>query len=103
MASSNVLGDSLVIFGLYNFIVSYVSAKLNNEGIVNHDNYSLLLEQNSTILSLKLVAVVTISFTLLGIYIGFKYLSKSLDLKFYKIFTESINFYKGLYNNFLNR
>jgi O-antigen/teichoic acid export membrane protein len=50
-----------------------------------------------TFRSLNLVAVGSILFTILGVWVGFYYLSKELSLKYFHIFTKGIDFYKSIY------
>jgi O-antigen/teichoic acid export membrane protein len=53
--------------------------------------------------SLILVAVASIIFTVIGIWIGFYYLSKELSLNYSHIFIDGIEFYKSLYRKFRNQ
>ncbi len=53
--------------------------------------------------SLALVAVGSILFTILGIWVGFYYLSKELNLNYLQIFSSGIDFYKILYHKFRNK
>ena len=53
--------------------------------------------------SLELVAVGSILFTILGIWVGFYYLSKELTLKYFNIFTNGIDFYKSIFLKLRNR
>jgi O-antigen/teichoic acid export membrane protein len=103
MASANILGDSLVVFGLYYFVAIFTSAKLMSLGVDDPSAFASLLLTYSTLTSLELVAIVTISFTLIGIFVGFKYLDETLHLQFKKIFTESFLFVKDFYFKFKNR
>lgn len=48
--------------------------------------------------SLILVAVASIAFTLVGIWMGMYFLNKELTLSYKEIFTSGIDFYKGLKN-----
>lgn len=48
--------------------------------------------------SLILVAVSSIIFTLLGIWVGMVFLNKELSLNFRDIFSEGIKFYKSIFN-----
>jgi O-antigen/teichoic acid export membrane protein len=48
--------------------------------------------------SLILVAVASILFTLIGIWMGMYFLNKELTLSFKEIFSHGINFYKTLFN-----
>ena len=50
--------------------------------------------------SLILVAVGSIIFTIIGIWIGFYYLSNELTLEYSRIFTDGIDFYKSIYQKF---
>lgn len=47
--------------------------------------------------SLSLVAVASIFFTTIGIWVGFYYMNKELSLNYRNIFTSGIDFYKMLY------
>lgn len=53
--------------------------------------------------SLALVAVGSILFTILGIWVGFYYLSRELSLHYLQIFTNGIDFYKSMYFKFRTR
>lgn len=53
--------------------------------------------------SLALVAVGSILFTILGIWVGFYYLSRELSLHYLQIFTNGIGFYKSMYFKFRTR
>ena len=50
--------------------------------------------------SLELVAVGSILFTILGVWVGYHFIDKQLDLEFRRIFTEGIEFYKSMYRKF---
>lgn len=52
--------------------------------------------------SLLLVAVVSIFFTLVGIWMGMHFLNKELTLSYRKIFSSGINFYSALFNKVTN-
>jgi len=52
--------------------------------------------------SLAMVAVASILFTILGIWIGFFYLSKELTLKYKQIFSSGIDFYMSMYHKLKN-
>lgn len=53
--------------------------------------------------SLTLVAVATILFTSIGIWVGFYFLNKELKLEFFQIFKFGITFYQSLLDKFKNR
>jgi O-antigen/teichoic acid export membrane protein len=52
--------------------------------------------------SLMLVAVASIVFTLIGIWMGMYFLNKELTLSYREIFTSGINFYKTFFNKVTN-
>jgi len=52
--------------------------------------------------SLTAVAVVTVLFTLTGVFLGWFYLKKKLQLNFFQIGISGINFYKFFVNRFLS-
>ena len=47
--------------------------------------------------SLYLVAITSILFTTLGVWIGFHFLSKELDLEFVQIYRKGVSFYQSLF------
>jgi hypothetical protein len=102
MASANIIGDTLVVFGLYHLIYQMVKSQLAYKEI-NIVGYTDNITLNSSIVTLQMVAIVTILFTLIGIFIGFKYLDKALNLKFSHIFSESIYFFKDFVHKIKNR
>jgi len=53
--------------------------------------------------SLALVAVGSILFTIIGVWVGFYYFSRELSLQYSHIFTNGIDFYKTIYLKFRNR
>ena len=50
--------------------------------------------------SLALVAIASILFTALGIWVGYYYLDKQLVLDYRKIFSSGIDFYVSMYQKF---
>ena len=103
MAAANLIGDSLVVFGFYYFVAFFTSVKLVSYGVTTPSSFWHSMVTYSTLTSLELVAIVTISFTLLGIFLGFKYLDEALDLKPRKIFSEGLLFIKDFYLKLKNR
>ena len=103
MATANLLGDSLVVFGLYYFVLIFASLSLFSTGNISPEIMGHSLLTISTVTSLELVAIVTILFTLLGIFVGFRYLDKELNLKFSDIFRGGLLFFKDIYMNLKNR
>lgn len=53
--------------------------------------------------SLEVVAIVTVVFTVIGIWIGNHYLAKEIQLKIFPVFTEGIHFFKNIKNVILNK
>jgi O-antigen/teichoic acid export membrane protein len=101
MASSNVIGDSIVVFGLYHLIHKFVESGMSYQAI-NVAGFTDNISLHSTVITLQMVAVVTILFTLIGIFIGYRYLNQALNLRFFNIFTESIELIKS-FKGKLNR
>jgi O-antigen/teichoic acid export membrane protein len=50
--------------------------------------------------SLELVAVGSILFTILGVWVGYYFINRQLDLEFRKIFSSGIEFYSSMYRKF---
>ncbi len=53
--------------------------------------------------SLALVAVGSILFTIIGIWVGFYYFSRELSLNYLRIFSNGIGFYKSMFDKVLKR
>lgn len=53
--------------------------------------------------SLAMVAVSSILFTLIGIWIGMRFLNKELALQYNEIFKHGISFYRSMYNKLINK
>ena len=53
--------------------------------------------------SLALVAVGSIIFTIIGIWVGFIYLDRELSINYLSIFTKGIDFYKSMYQKLMNQ
>ena len=53
--------------------------------------------------SLALVAVGSIMFTIIGIWVGFIYLNRELSINYLSIFTKGIDFYKSMYQKLMNQ
>ncbi|MEI8005889.1 MAG: hypothetical protein WCI48_06755 [Bacteroidota bacterium] len=73
MTSANIVGDVIAVFGLH---------------------YLFPLMQPITILFF--VAVASIIFSVIGLFIGYYYLKQEIDISFSMIFSKGFNFYKGL-------
>ena len=93
MAVANIIGDTLVVFAFYyvavaTSIFTLLSLPLNNLHLVARITHNF-----SVITVLEGVAVVTISFTLIGIFVGYHYLNKSFDIHLRKVFQGGILFF----------
>ena len=93
MAVANIIGDTLVVFAFYyvavaTSIFTLLSLPLNNLHLVARITHNF-----SVITVLEGVAVVTISFTLIGIFVGYHYLNKSFDIHLRKVFQGGVLFF----------
>lgn len=93
MTTANIVGDSIIIFGLFYFVLFISIFTLFFTGIDSLDVLTSVAAEFSTITVLELVAVVTLMFSVIGIIVGFKFLNKELDLKFREIFYGGITFF----------
>jgi len=94
MTLANIIGDAIVVFGLYYLIlaVSIVTLIIG----VGYTNHEIIIQTASTftmITVLDLVAMVTILFALVGILVGNFYLKKQLDIKIGLIFLGGLRFF----------
>jgi len=81
MTISNIIGDAIVVFGFY-YIVFFTSLIiLPIIGYVDAQVIANIAVMYSTIVVLNMVAVVTILFTIVGIFVGIYFLKKELDIK----------------------
>ncbi|MCF8347501.1 MAG: oligosaccharide flippase family protein [Bacteroidales bacterium] len=97
MTTANIVGDSVVVFGL-TYIVLFASVITlvftGIDGVTEIVNIS----RSFTIVSiLEFVALVTILFTLIGIAVGFYYLQQEMTVKYRRILVEGINFYRSFF------
>ncbi len=93
MTLANIIGDGIMVFGIYYIVLLLTGFSLLFTGIENIDTFIKLIADYTNITVLELVAVVTLLFSIIGILVGFNYLNKELDLKFKNIFTEGISFF----------
>lgn len=91
MTSANILGDLLMVFGLAFPILSFSWFVLICNGESFSTSYALA-HSFTMIKILETVAFVTIIFVLVGIVVGYRYLDKSLNLKFIDIFIVGYKF-----------
>lgn len=93
MTLANIIGDGIMVFGIYYVVLFFTGVALLFTGVENIDSFIILIAGYTNITVLELVAVVTLLFSIIGILVGFNYLNKELDLKFRNIFTEGISFF----------
>ncbi len=93
MATANIIGDTLVVFAFY--YVAMVTSLLALISFPVHNIHVLttVTRHFSVITTLEGVAVVTISFTLVGIFVGYHYLNKSFDIHLRKVLQGGILFF----------
>ncbi len=93
MAVANIIGDTLVVFAFYYVAVATSLVTLISLPVSNFHLMAKISHNFSVITALEGVAVVTISFTLIGIFVGYHYLNKSFDIRFRKVFRGGILFF----------
>ena len=93
MTSANIIGDSIIVFGVFYLVVFMSAITLFFTGIDSIDVFTSVIAEFSIITVLELVAVVTLMFSVIGILVGFNFLNKELDLKFREIFYGGITFF----------
>ena len=100
MTLSNIIGDSIVVFGMYYLV--FVTSVITLFGLGYND--LTIINDNATTFTmisvLNMVAVVTIIFALIGIFVGSYYLKKDLDIHLRRIFIEGFGFFKILLKNY---
>lgn len=104
MTLSNIIGDSIVVFGMYYIVLT--TSILTLVGI-GYSDVNLIFDNASiftVVTVLNMVAVVTILFAIIGIFVGSHYLKKEIDIHLHKIFIEGFDFFKVLFRKgFSNR
>ncbi len=93
MTLANIIGDLIMVFGVYYFILFLSVFTLLFVGIDSLDIFTNVISNYSVITVLELVAFVTLMFSVIGILVGFHYLSGELNVKFRKIFSGGIAFF----------
>ncbi len=97
MTISNIIGDAIIVFGFY-YIILFVSIiTLTVIGYTNVEVIANISAMYSTIAVLNMVAIITILFTLVGIFVGIYYLKKELDIKLRYVFLGGILFFQDIY------
>ncbi len=85
MTAANIIGDLLVVFSLPTLMLGFSFFVLVLSGVFPDSAYDLA-HGLTIVKTLEFVAIVTILFTLIGIAVGFHYLSKSINIKLLDIF-----------------
>lgn len=99
MTLSNIIGDSIVVFGFYYVILAGSIISLIFMGYSDPTIIAQTASLSTIMMVLNMVAIVTILFTIIGIFVGSHYLKKELDIKLRYIFKGGFLFIIG----FLNR
>lgn len=94
MASFNIIGDTLAVFGLSGVILGFTWLVFVLGNAVSPDVAYTMAHGYTMIKTLELVAFASIVFTIVGILVGFRYLNESLKLRFWDIF--KIGFASGI-------
>ncbi len=99
MTAANIIGDAIVVFGFY-YLILFVSAL--TLFFIGYTNPQIITESASMftmITVLELVAIITIGFTIIGIFVGLHFLRKELDIKLRLVFSGGLVFI----DNFLRK
>ncbi len=99
MTLSNIIGDAIVVFGFYFIVLAVSVITLFAVGYTNTEVIGNSASMFTTITMLNMVAIITILFTIVGIFIGTYYLKINLEIKLRYIFSEGVLFLKGFANN----
>ncbi len=94
MTAANIVGDSIMVFGFYYISMFVAVISIVFAGFTDVEFIGDVTRRFTTINVLESVAWVTILFTLIGIFVGFHYLRKEMDLHYRKIITGGIQFFK---------
>lgn len=93
MTLANIIGDSLIVFAFYYIVASFSLGTLVAHGIHSPDLLGVITRHYSINMVLQGVAWVTISFTLVGILVGYHYLNLNLGIHLRKLFSGGILFF----------
>lgn len=93
MTLANIIGDSLVVFAFYYIVASFSLGTLVTHGIHSPELLGVITRHYSINMVLQGVAWVTISFTLVGILVGYHYLNLNLGIHLRKLFSGGILFF----------
>lgn len=102
MASSNIIGDIIAVFGLSAVIMGVSWVLLISHGIAPDDAYRI--SHGFTLVKvLEIVALVTIGFTIVGIMVGYYFLNKELQLSKKAIFVEGFKTIQRIIKSFTDK
>ncbi len=93
MAVANIIGDTLVVFAFYYVALITSLFTLLSIPVSNLHILTSVTHHFTVITTLEGVAVVTIFFTLVGIFVGYHYLNKSFDIHLRKVLQGGILFF----------
>ncbi len=93
MAVANIIGDTLVVFAFYYVALITSLFTLLSIPVSNLHILTSVTHYFTVITTLEGVAVVTIFFTLVGIFVGYHYLNKSFDIHLRKVLQGGILFF----------
>ncbi len=94
MTSANIIGDTIMVFGFYYISLFIAVVSMTLSGFTDVSFIAEVTKQFTVINVLESVAWVTILFTLVGIFVGFHYLNKELELRYRNILLGGIQFFK---------
>lgn len=97
MTLSNIIGDAIVVFGLYYVVIISSVLTLLFIGYTNPEIIGETASMFTMITLLDMVAVVTILFTIVGIVVGTHFLKKALNIKIRLIFSGGLMFYANFF------
>lgn len=103
MTLSNIIGDAIVVFGLYYVILGVSVITLLAAGYTNPAIIGETASLFTMITVLEMVAIITILFTVIGIFVGTYYLKKELNIKLRLVFSGGIMFFMNFFRNMLNK
>ncbi|UBM63583.1 oligosaccharide flippase family protein [Candidatus Sulfidibacterium hydrothermale] len=93
MAVANIIGDTLVVFAFYYVVMATSLITLFALPVQSLHQIVSVTRHFTMITTLEGVAFVTISFTLIGIFVGYHYLNKSFDIHLRKVLQGGILFF----------
>ena len=99
MTLSNIIGDAIVVFGLYYVVLVVSTITLFTNGYTNLEIIGETASMFTMITVLEMVAIITILFTIIGIFVGTYFLRKELDIKVRFILSGGLMFFR----NFLKK